>query len=248
MKKISFLLVCLIILILELTSRVGIINSYLLPSPSKVFVAFFDLLKSGELIKHISISFGRVLLGFFIAFLLGFPLGILLGIKGELSPYFDPFLNFFRNIPPLSLVPLIIIWFGIGEEAKMIIIILASFFPIFLNTKKGISSCDKRLIEVGKNFNFSKSELFFKIIFPWAIADILLGVKLALGYSWRAIIGAEMIAASSGLGYLILDGQQLFRSDIVIVGIISMGLLGIFTDYLLKITASRFLKGRFIDE
>lgn len=246
MKKIFLFIV--FTLLIELILKFNIINAYILPPPSKIISTGYLLLKNGQLVKHISISFLRVLSGFFLAFTFAFPLGVILGLKPNIHKFFEPILNFFRNVPPLALVPLIIIWFGIGEEAKMLVIILASFFPIFLNTKKGISSCDSKLIEVGKTFYFSEKDVFFKIILPSASSDILLGMKLALGYSWRAIIGAEMIAASSGLGYLILDGQQLFRPDVVIVGIISIGFLGIFTDYLLKLVIKKFLKGRFTHE
>lgn len=246
MKKIFLFII--FTLIIEIILSFNIINAYILPPPSKIISTGYILLQNGQLIKHISISFIRVLSGFFLAFILAFPMGVILGLRPKLYNFFEPVLNFFRNVPPLALVPLIIIWFGIGEEAKMLVIILASFFPIFLNTKKGISSCDSKLIEVGKTFYFSPKDIFFKIILPSASSDILLGVKLALGYSWRAIIGAEMIAASSGLGYLILDGQQLFRPDVVIVGIISIGFLGIFTDYLLKLSIKKILKGRFINE
>ncbi|KAJ51290.1 ABC transporter sulfonates-family permease [Clostridium tetanomorphum DSM 665] len=226
----------IIIIIIFAIWCIGSINncwsSYILPSPKSVFQSTLTLMTSGILFKHIEQSLIRILSGFFITFILAIPLGILFGVNKSIYAYFKPLLEFIRHTPPLALVPMLILWFGIGEKSKIIIIVLASFFPVFLNTIKGVESCDKKLIEVGKIFNLSKRDIFFKIIIPSSIPNILVGMRLGIGYSWRAIIGAEMVAASSGLGYLILDGQQLSRSDVVIVGILSIGILGSLMDYI----------------
>ncbi len=137
---------------------------------------------------------------------------------------------------------MIILWFGIGETSKIVIIILASFFPVFLNVLKGVEGCDKKYIEVGKVFDMSQKDIFLKIILPNSVPDILIGLKLGIGYSWRAIIGAELIAASSGIGYLILDAQQISRSDIVMLGIIVIGTLGIITDNIFSKAVSAYIK------
>lgn len=117
--------------------------------------------------------------------------------------FLDWTIQFFRNVPPLGMIPLLILWFGIGETSKIIVIILASFFPMLLNIDKGFKSTDIQLIEVGKAFGFNKMKIFKKIILPYAIPDILVGARIGMGYSYRAIIGAEMIASASGLGYMI---------------------------------------------
>lgn len=142
---------------------------------------------------------------------------------------------------------MLILWFGIGEKSEIIIIILASFFPIFTSTLKGIRNCDTKLIEVGKTFELSQNQIIFKIIIPNAILDIVIGLKLALGYGFRAIIGAELIAASSGLGYLISDGKEMSRTDIVIVVIIVIGILGILTDYILSKVVKIVGKGKTVE-
>lgn len=138
-------------------------------------------------------------------------------------------------------IPLLILWFGIGEKSKIIIIVLASFFPVLLNTINGVQGCDKKLIEVGQIFNLNNIDVFKKIIIPWSLPNILVGMRLGVGYSWRAIIGAEMVAASSGLGYLILDGQQLSRSAVVIVGILSIGILGSLSDWVFSLLTNKFI-------
>lgn len=215
-------------------------SSYILPSPKAVFKSAISLMISGVLFKHIGQSLIRILSGFFITLTLAIPLGFLFGMNKRIYTYFKPILEFIRHTPPLALVPMLILWFGIGEKSKLIIIVLASFFPVFLNTMKGVESCDKKLIEVGKIFNLSKRDIFFKIAVPSSLPNILVGMRLGIGYSWRAIIGAEMIAASSGLGYIILDGQQLSRSDVVIVGILSIGILGSLMDYIFSLLVQKF--------
>lgn len=221
----------------------GIWSAYVLPSPHKVWHSFLQMVRSGVLAKHITVSFERVLIGFIIAFLLAFMLGILASSRESMSVYYDSLIEFMRNVPPLSLIALLILWFGIGEASKIILIVLASFFPMFLNIKKGFTSCDKKLLEVGKSYGFTYTRSFFKIILPNATPDILVGMRIGLGYSWRAIIGSEMIAASSGLGYLILDAQQMSRSDKVIVGILVIGTVGIVCDKIFLFIIKKVVHG-----
>lgn len=218
-------------------------SAYVLPGPEKVWRAFYSMVSSGILKKHIAVSLKRVAAGFSIAFCLALVLGTLASLKENLTDYYGPVLEFLRNVPPLSLIALLILWFGIGETSKIIIIVLASFFPMFLNIKKGMLSCDKKLLEVGKAYGLTSIQCFFRIRIPCALPDILVGMRIGLGYSWRAIIGAEMIAAGSGLGYLILDAQQMSRSDKVMVGIFVIGLVGIACDKLFSFLIKKLIGG-----
>lgn len=234
------LIVIILLVIWIIGSLLNYWNHYLLPTPKEVIVSAIELIKSGALFKHIAISTLRVFEGFFLTIALAIPLGILFGVNKNIYSYFKGLLGFLRHTPPLALVPLLILWFGIGEKSKIIIIILASFFPVLLNTISGVESCNKKLIEVGQTFNLSRANIFKKIIIPSALPSILVGMRLGIGYSWRAIIGAEMIAASSGLGYLILDGEQLSRSSVVIVGILCIGTIGYLSDCLFSILTNKF--------
>lgn len=240
----NYIILIIIFIIWWSGSYFSLWNSYIIPAPSKVGNTAIKLIKNGELLKHLFISFSRIFSGFFISVCFGIPIAVIFGMYPKIYKYFKIIFEIMRHIPPLALIPLIILGFGIGETSKIIIIVLASFFPVFLNTLKGIQSCDKKLIEVGKIFNFTKYEIFKKIILPSSIPDILTGIKVGIGYSWRAIIGAEMIAASSGIGYLIIDGQIMSRSDIVIVGIFSIGIFGSLTDYIFSKIAERYIKKR----
>lgn len=224
-------------------SRMGIFSAYVLPSPGKVFDIFLQMLASGEIFVDIIISFGRVFKGFLIAFILAFALGMFRTIVPEAAKYYEYILEFLRNVPPLSMIPLLILWCGIGETTKTIIIVLASFFPMYLNIVKGFTSCDNKLIEVGEVFGYTHLEKFTKIILPHASADIVVGMRIGMGYSWRAIIGAEMVAASTGLGHMILFSQQMSRTDKVIIGILVIGIVGLVTDLIFALIIKKRMKG-----
>ena len=201
------------------------------------------MLQSGEMFVDITISLGRVLKGFSIAFILAFLLGTFRILLPKATRYYEYLLHFFRNVPPLSMIPLLILWCGIGETTKTVIIVLASFFPMYLSIVKGFTSCDKKLLEVGEVFGYTSFEKFRYIILPQASVDILVGMRIGMGYSWRAIIGAEMVAASTGLGHMILFAQQMSRTDKVIVGIIVIGLVGYITDKLFGMAIKKMFKG-----
>lgn len=223
--------------------KMEIFSTYVLPAPEKVFNSFLKMLISGEIFEDVLISFTRVFKGFSIAFVLAFLLGMFRILIPAYEKYYEYIVQFFRNVPPLSLIPLLILWCGIGEMTKTVIIILASFFPMYLNIVKGFTGCDKKLLEVGDAFGYSKLEKFRHIVLPYASADILVGMRIGMGYSWRAIIGAEMIAASSGIGHMILFAQEMSRTDKVIVGIFVIGIVGLITDKLFGIALNRLFKG-----
>lgn len=232
-----------VLLVWYLVCRWGMVSAYVLPPPSKVLQSFFRMLVSGEIWKDIYISFIRVMKGFSIAFGLAFCLGMLRALLPASGRYYEYVVQFFRNVPPLSMIPLLILWCGIGETTKTVIIVLASFFPMYLNIVKGFTGCDKKLLEVGDMFGYSKGRKFLRIVLPYASADILVGMRIGLGYSWRAIIGAEMVAASTGLGHMILFAQQMSRTDKVIVGILVIGAVGYATDRIFGLAISKLLKG-----
>lgn len=232
-----------VVLVWYMVSRLGLLSSYVLPPPSRVWSSFIKMLVTGELWKDIYISYVRVMKGFSIAFVLAFLLGMVRSLLPASGRYYEFIVQFFRNVPPLSMIPLLILWCGIGEMTKTVIIVLASFFPMYLNIVKGFTGCDRKLMEVGEMFGYSKGRRFLRIVLPYALADILVGMRIGLGYSWRAIIGAEMVAASTGLGHMILFAQQMSRTDKVIVGILVIGIVGYVTDRVFALAISKLLKG-----
>lgn len=235
--------VLIILAIWTIITKMELVSSYVLPSPLKVLNSFIKMIQSGEIFEDIYISYLRVLQGFFIATLLAFLLAMIRVTLPKYNDYYESIVQFLKNVPPLSLIPLLILWLGIGETTKISIIVLTSFFPIYLNTVKGFESCDKKLLEVGEVYGYSKVSSFFKIRLPYAMSDILVGMRVGLGYSWRAIISAEMIAASSGIGHMILFAQQMSRTDKVIVGILVIGVIGYITDRVFALIIDKALKG-----
>ncbi|MCL2010453.1 MAG: ABC transporter permease [Synergistaceae bacterium] len=218
-------------------------TEYILPGPLRVWNTFWDMAGDGSLLKHTLSSLARVFYGFSAAFILAFVLGTLAGVFPRSASFYSPIVEFLRNVPPMSLIPLLILWFGIGERSKIIFIVLTSFFPMFLSIQKGFASCDIKLLEVGSAFSFSRWQRFRRIMLPAAVPDILVGMRVGLGFSWRAIIGAEMIAAAGGLGYMILHAQQISRSDRVIVGIFVIGTVGCLCNWLFSFAMKRLTWG-----
>ena len=236
-----YLVAILCLVVWSLGSLFKFFDPYLIPSPWKIAETAWKLILNGVLIRHISTSFSRVIIGFALTICLAFPMGLLVGLRKESRAIWEAPLNFVRHIPPLATIPILILWFGIGETAKIAIIILSGFFPVFLNTASGVSNCDPRLIEVGKVLGYRPSERLIHIILPAAIPSIFVGLQLGIGYAWRSLVGAELIAAASGLGYMITEAEQLSRPDTVIVGIIAIGLLGLLIDAVLNYIGNRFM-------
>lgn len=221
----------------------GLFNSYVLPSPEAVFRAGRKMLQSGELSRDVLVSLVRVMRGFAIACALAFVLGAIALLFPRTGSIYRYPVHFFRFVPPLSLIPLLILWCGIHETTKTAIIVLASFFPIYLSIIKGFTGVDPRLLEIGRAFGYGRRASFWRITLPAALADVLVGMRTGLGYAWRAIIGAEMIAASTGLGHMILFAQQTSRTDKVIVGIFVIGLVGLLCDRLFALVVRALFRG-----
>jgi len=222
-------------------SLLGLFNTYLLPPPWKVAAGAMKLAGDGTLLRHSLVSLARVLAGFAATVLIGLPLGIWVGLNHSTRTVLKAPLDFCRHIPPLALTPLLILWFGIGETSKLLVIMLAAFFPVFLNTVGGVANCDPRLIEVGQVLNLGRYGRIRRIILPAALPSIVVGLRLGLGFSWRSLIGAELLAAAAGLGYMIIEAEQFSRPDIVMVGIVVIGGLGLALDAVFGAATRRLL-------
>ena len=223
----------LILLLWQAVSAAGVFSSYVLPPPSKVMETLLRMAVSGELAHDVRISLLRVARGFALAFALAFVLGSLRCLFPKSEALYAPFIHFLRHVPPLSLIPLLILWCGIGETTKTVIIVLAAFPPLYLSVVKGFTSCSPVLLDAAHSLSCGRIRTFLRVILPLALPDLLVGMRAGLGYAWRAIIGAEMVAASTGLGHLILFAQQMSRTDRVICGILVIGAAGALTDFLL---------------
>lgn len=234
----------LVLLLWQLVSILGLCNPYLLPAPEKVLRALFRMTVQGDLVVHVCSSLVRVAVGFSLAAVLGCLLALVYIAFPRLAAWYDSPLRIIRTIPPLSLIPMVILWVGLGEESKILLILLSAFFPIYLNTQDALVRCDPKLLEVGRTLGYSQWSQLWKIRLPAAIPGIISGMHLGLGYSWRALVGAEMLAATSGLGYYILDAQSMARTDKILAGIIVIAVVGVLTDKLFHIGADMITRKR----
>lgn len=231
-KKIfqGFIPPVLIILAWWLATNYMDIPSSMLAKITMVGRAFEDMWKKGQLQKDLLISISRVIKGYIIAGVLGIVLGAVMGMSKTCTNILQPTLTVFRQIPIMAWIPLIILWCGIGESSKVVIIVLAAFFPVFTNAMSGITQTPQAYVEVARLYKLSKWKTFTNVYLPHAIPNIFVGLKLGLGISWMAVVGAEMIAATSGIGYRMSDARSLMRSDIVIACMIIIGIVGLLMD------------------
>jgi sulfonate transport system permease protein len=221
----------------QLACVTGFVSSRVLPAPSDVALAGWKLLLSGELARNIWVSFWRAGVGFLIGGGIGFVFGLANGLSQLSGKLTDTTLQMVRNIPHLALIPLVILWFGIDETAKLFLVALGVFFPIYINTLHGIRTVDPQLIEMGRVYGMSEFGLFTRVIFPGALPSIFVGLRFALGIMWLTLIVAETIAASSGLGYMAMQAREFMQVDVVVLSILIYALLGKLAD-----SASRALE------
>lgn len=219
----------------EATARAGLIPANVLPAPSAVAEACWRLTLSGELIRNIGVSTLRALSGFAIGGSIGFALGLANGLSALSRGLTDTTLQMIRNIPHLALIPLVILWFGIDEEAKLFLVALGVFFPIYVNTLLGIQSVDPQLVEMGRVYGLDRRALFFRVILPGALPSIFVGLRYALGTMWLTLIVAETISASSGLGYMAMQAREFLLIDVVVLSILIYALLGKLADSLARL-------------
>lgn len=226
----------------QLLSWSGAIPERILPAPSQIIQAGIDLTASGELSEHMGISLWRALLGFLIGGIAGFVFGLLNGVFRFADLFFDTSIQMLRNIPHLALIPLVIMWFGIGETSKVFLVALGVLFPVYINTYHGIKSIDKKLIEMGKAYGLNGRELFFQIILPGAMSSILVGIRFSLGVMWLTLIVAETISAQSGIGYMAMNAREFMQMDVIVLSIIIYALFGKLSDMIAKYFEGKLLK------
>jgi sulfonate transport system permease protein len=229
-----WLVPALIVLAWEAASRFGWLSTRVLPEPLAVLAAFWRLAASGELWIHVAVSTRRAGLGFAIGGGLGLLLGLATGTFRLAETLLDSSLQMVRNIPALALIPLVILWFGIDEMAKLFLVALGVFFPVYLNTFHGIRSVDQGLIEMARSYGLSGWALYRHVVLPGALPSILVGVRFSLGLMWVLLIVAETISAQAGIGYLTMNAREFLQTDVVLVGILLYAALGKLADLAAK--------------
>ncbi|ACK49743.1 binding-protein-dependent transport systems inner membrane component [Methylocella silvestris BL2] len=231
----GWILPLLLILAWEALSRAGVIHGNVLPAPSAIALAGWQAARSGDLFENMAVSAARALAGLIVGGTIGFVFGIANGVSELTHRYTDTTLQMIRNVPHLALIPLVILWFGIDEEAKLFLVALGVFFPIYINTLHGVRTVDPQLIEMGRAYGMTPVTLFLRVILPGALPSIFVGLRFALGVMWLTLIVAETIAAQSGLGHMAMQAREFLQVDVVMLAILIYALLGKLADVLTRL-------------
>ncbi len=219
----------------------GLVNASLMPTPHQVAARFWELLIDGRLPKDIWMSTQRVFLGVALGTLLAVPVGFLLGWYRDVRTFIDPLINFFRALPPIALIPLVVVYFGIGEPAKVIILFYASFFAGVIVMYEGIAQISPIFVRVARTLGATDVEIFSKVIIPLAVPHILTALRVSLGVAWATLVASELVAAQQGLGALIQNAGSFFQLDIIYVGIICIGFIALAMDLALRALSRRLV-------
>jgi sulfonate transport system permease protein len=225
----------------EVAARAGALPPHLLPAPSKVLVTAWKLVLHGSLLGDLAISLARAAGGFAIGGAAGFALGTLVGFSRIAALAIDRSVQMIRAIPFLALLPLVIVWFGVGEAEKLFLVSLGVFFPIYINTTLGIRQVDPKLIELARVYELTSAQLIRRIILPGALPSVLNGVRYALATAWLALVVAETIGAESGIGFLAMDAREFLRTDVIVLSILIYATIGVIAD-----AAARWLERRLL--
>ncbi len=220
----------LLLIIWQGAAIMGWIKPYTMPSPKEIVNVFIEYASNGKLWSNVLISLIRVLEGFFLALILAFIIGIASALSKKIEIFTDFVLQILRPIPPIAWIPLAILWFGIGEASKIYIIFLGAFFPIFINIVDGVKSIDKKYYELAQVYEVPQMQFIRHVIISGALPAIMTGIRVGLGNAWVCVVAAEMIGATKGVGFMLSDGRSMSRPDVVILGMLLVGIIGKFMD------------------
>ena len=226
----------------ELIVWFGLSNGRLVPPPSRIFSAMVELSRGGELLRHIVATLTRVALGFGFGVIAGTILGAISGYWALARRLLDPTVQALRAIPSIAWVPLFILWLGIFETSKVALIAVGVFFPVYLGVMGAILSVDRKIVEVGRIFRLSGFAMIRRILLPAVLPAYVVALRVGLGLGWMFVVAAEFMGASEGLGYLLIDGQQLGKPAQILAAIVTFAILGKTTDWLIEVAAAPFLR------
>jgi len=232
LEKLGYLIAsfALVIVVWETSRAVGVVNPKLFPSVMSVLAASVSLLKDGSLERHILASFGRVMAGFSMGIVAAVVLGFLIGWFRTIRMLLDPVINFFRALPPIALIPLMIIFFGIGETSKIIVLTYASFFPALVVIYQALVGLEPIYIRVGRTLGATNLELFRRIILPQLVPSIITACRVSLGVCWATLVAAELIAAQKGIGAMMVEAQNFFQMPPLVLGVVLIGGISLMMD------------------
>ncbi|MDR1451063.1 MAG: ABC transporter permease [Helicobacteraceae bacterium] len=232
----------LIIAIWKIADVVGWIQPYTMSAPEEIIASAAEFIEDGTLWAHLKASVERVFEGFGIALVSALILGVAIGLSRRVEIWTSAVLQILQPIPPIAWIPLAILWFGIGEASKIYIIAVGAFFPILVNTVEGIKNIDKRFFELARAYETPRLRVIWRVILPGALPFIMAGVRLGLSMAWICVVAAELIAAQVGVGYMLMDGRSLARPDMVILGMLIIGVVGKLLDDALQLLTKKVVR------
>lgn len=232
------------VILWELLARAGLLAANWFPAPIAIADTLLELLQGGELARHIAYTMARVLAGFLIGALSATLLAGITGSTPLVRQLLDPSIQALRSIPSMAWVPLFLLWMGIHESSKIALISVGVFFPVYLNLLSGILTADRKLVEVGQVFKLDKLQLVRRVILPAALPSYLVGLRSGLGLGWMFVVAAEIMGASRGLGFLMIDGQMTGRAAVIIASIVLFAFFGKLTDLVIEVAGNRLLGHR----
>ena len=230
-----------IVLCWEAATRFGLVESWFLPPPLEVFKTLYAMIASGEVPYHTAISMGRAATGYLLAAAIGICLGLLIAWSVIIEDFFDPLIELIRPLSTFALVPILFLWFGVGNTSKIIIIFKSCLFPILLNTISGIKGVDKKLILAAQSLGANGRQLWLRVLIPSALPVIITGLRISTAMAMMSLVGVEMLSSDSGLGFLVIDAQRTFDTKRVFAGIIVLSLVGFSIDF-----AARFIQAKVV--
>jgi len=240
-RWLSWMVPALLLVLWQVAASIGLITPQVLPAPSSVAATALDLARNGELFVHLGVSLLRASAGFAIGGTIGLALGIVVGFSPLAQALLDRSIQMVRAIPFLAMLPLVIVWFGVGEVAKIFLVSLAVLFPIYVNTMLGIRQIDPKLMELAKVVGLDWIAVVRRIILPGAMPSILTGVRYALAHAWLALVIAETLATTKGIGFLAMDAREFLQTNVIVLTIIIYAIIGVIADALVRSLEAHYL-------
>lgn len=240
-RWLSWLVPLLVLVLWQIAAQVGWLSPQVLPAPSSVAATALELARSGELFVHLGVSLLRAAAGFVIGASVGLALGVLVGFSPLAQALLDRSIQMVRAVPFLAMLPLVIVWFGVGEVAKIFLVALAVLFPMYINTMLGIRQIDPKLMELAKVIGLDWSAVVRRIVLPGAMPSILTGVRYALAHAWLALVIAETLATTKGIGFLAMDAREFLQTNVILLTIVIYAIIGVVADALVRLLEAHYL-------
>lgn len=244
-RLLTFGTIIIILVIWFVTTKLGLADQKLVPSPQSVLDALVDIMENGyknyTLLQHLGASMNRLVSAFFSAIIIAIPLGLASGYSSKLRAIFEPIIEFYRPLPPLAYYTLLVLWMGIENNSKIALLFLACFAPIYVSCVSAVIKIKEDYINSAYTVGANKMQIFIHVIFPACLPDIFTGLRTALGVAYTTLVSAEMVAANSGIGWMVLDASRYLRSDIIFLGIIIMGITGVLLDKIIQFVENKIV-------